>query len=199
MDKGVTAEEHISAGKKVVESGISLSEYVLLGLGGRELWWEHATETARVLSEINPDFIRFRTLNISPDLLINADIADGNWIMPTDDEVIDELRLLVENLDCSASIVSDHIYNLLQEVEGKLPRDKERILAIIDRYRSLPPAERTNFRIGRRAQIYVRLDDLTDSRRHQAVERIIHELTNGSNQDNQPAIDRFLEGYFVTI
>lgn len=60
MDKGVTAAEHIDGGRKVVESGISLSEYVLLGLGGQGLWREHATETARALSAINPDFIRIR-------------------------------------------------------------------------------------------------------------------------------------------
>ena len=62
MDKGTTAAEHIAGGRKVVESGISLCEYVILGLGGKAMWREHAAETARVLNEIDPDFIRFRTL-----------------------------------------------------------------------------------------------------------------------------------------
>jgi len=54
MDKGVTATEHIEGGRKVIASGISLCEYAVLGLGGRRMWREHATQTARVLSELPP-------------------------------------------------------------------------------------------------------------------------------------------------
>jgi len=51
MDKGVTAADHIAGGRKVVESGISLSEYVVLGLGGKKMWREHAVQTAKVLDK----------------------------------------------------------------------------------------------------------------------------------------------------
>jgi len=64
VKRGVTAQEHIEAGRRVKESGIFLSEYVILGLGGRGMWREHAAETARVLNQINPDFIRVRTLKV---------------------------------------------------------------------------------------------------------------------------------------
>jgi radical SAM superfamily enzyme YgiQ (UPF0313 family) len=50
MDKGVTAAEHIAGGKNVTMSGISLSEYIMPGLGGKKWSDVHATETARVLS-----------------------------------------------------------------------------------------------------------------------------------------------------
>ena len=72
MDKGVTAAEHIAGGKKVMASGISLSEYVILGLGGRKMWREHAVQSARVLSEINPDFIRVRTLSVNKRMPLTA-------------------------------------------------------------------------------------------------------------------------------
>jgi radical SAM superfamily enzyme YgiQ (UPF0313 family) len=65
MNKGVKAQEHIEAGKKVKESGISLSAYIIIGLGGKKWWKEHAVDTARVLNQINPDFIRVRTLQFS--------------------------------------------------------------------------------------------------------------------------------------
>ena len=54
MKKGETAEQHIKGGRKVVESGISLSEYVILGLGGKELSTLHAKHTARVLERNRP-------------------------------------------------------------------------------------------------------------------------------------------------
>ena len=201
MDKGVTADEQITGGRKVVESGISLSEYVLLGLGGRGLWQEHAIETARVLSAIDANFIRLRTLSISPALPMYADVADGSWVPTTDEGMVAELRLLIEHLDCNSNFVSDHINNLLQEVEGKLPDDREKMLSIIDRFLALPPEERTNFRIGRRARIYTSLDELNDIHKHGAVEQIINELNrdNGDLEDNYQLMNRLMGGYFATL
>ena len=77
MDKGVTAADHIAGGKKIVASGISLSEYVLLGMGGKKMWREHATETARVLNEINADFIRVRTLTIKEGMPLYDEVKSG--------------------------------------------------------------------------------------------------------------------------
>ena len=201
MDKGVTAEEQITGGRKVVESGISLSEYVLLGLGGRGLWQENAIETARVLSAINADYIRLRTLSVSPQLPMYADVADGSWVPSTDEEMIAELRLLIEHLDCNSNFVSDHIYNLLQDVEGRLPGDKEKMLSVIDRFLALPPDERANFRIGRRARIYTSLDELSDIRKHRVVEQIIDELgcDNGNMEDNYQLMSRLLGDSFVAL
>ena len=67
MKKGTNAETMINAGKKILRSGIQLSLYILLGLGGKKLSSKHTSETARVLTEINPTIFRFRTLNILPD------------------------------------------------------------------------------------------------------------------------------------
>ena len=199
MDKGVTAAEQITGGRNVVQSGISLSEYVLLGLGGHGLWREHATETARVLSEINPGFIRIRTLSVNPALQMYTDLQEGSFILENDEQMVEELRLLVENLDCESNFVSDHINNLLQKVEGKLPDDKEKMLNIISQFQELPPEERLNFRIGRRARIYLDVDELNDERKHQAVEQIIQRLKDGDHDGDRQAVDSLLEGYFVPL
>ena len=194
-DKGVTAAEHITGGRKVVESGISLSEYVLLGLGGREMWREHAIETARVLNEISPDFIRIRTLHVNDRLPMYADIESGDFTLMTDEEMIEEEKLLIENLDeCESNYVSDHIANLLQEIEGRLPEDKEKMLAVIDRFQALSPEERANFRVGRRARIYTYLDELNDSRKHQVVEQIIDRLSQGTQEIDEEVVYKLREG-----
>ncbi len=195
MDKGVTAAEHIKGGRNVVESGISLSEYVILGLGGKEMWREHATQTARVLNEIDPDFIRVRTLTINNGMPLYDEIENGNFIRATDEEILEEERLLIEHLECHSNYVSDHISNLLQEIEGKLPQDKGKMLASIDRFQALSPEERANFRIGRRFGIYSHLDDLYDLHKHQAVERVIHRLSQGGNQIDDKTIYTLMEGF----
>ncbi len=182
MDKGVTAAGHITGGRKVVESGISLCEYVLLGLGGKEMWREHAIQTARVLNEIDPDFIRVRTLTINSRVPLYDEIEKGEFIRAADEKILEEERLLIEHLECHSNYVSDHITNLLQEVEGKLPRDKEKMLASIDRFQSLPLEDRLSFRVGRRVGIYTTLDDLDDLSKRQVVEQVIHRFGQGSNE-----------------
>jgi biotin synthase-like enzyme len=195
MDKGVTAAEHIVGGRKIVESGISLCEYVVLGLGGKKMWREHATETARVLNQINPDFIRVRTLTIKPGMPLYDEVKKGNFIRATDEEIIEEEKLFIEHLDCQSNFVSDHITNLLQEIEGKLPEDKEKMLASIARFQSLSPEEKLNFRVGRRIGIYNQLDDLYNSRKHDLAEHAIKELSNDGNQVDEEAIYSLMERF----
>ncbi|MDP2951972.1 MAG: radical SAM protein [Chloroflexota bacterium] len=150
MEKGVTAAEHIAGGRRVVEAGISLSEYVMPGLGGRRWSREHALETARVLNEIGPDFIRLRSLIVRPGSPLFVEMEEGDFEPLGEDEVIDEIALFISNLSCRSYLASDQMSNLLGEIEGQLPQDKEDILAVIDRYRAMPLPERLGFRLKRR-------------------------------------------------
>ncbi len=180
MDKGVTAADHIKGGRKVVESGISLCEYVILGLGGKKMWREHAIETARVLNEIDPDFIRVRTLAINAGMPLYSETENGNFVRAADEEIVEEEKLFIEHLECHSNFVSDHVTNLIQEIEGKLPDDKPKMLASINRFQTLSPEERANFRLGRRVCVYSNLDDLYDVSRHEVVEQAMRRL----NQDD---------------
>jgi len=195
MDKGVTAADHIAGGKKIVKSGISLSEYVVLGLGGKGMWREHAIETARVLNQIDPDFIRVRTLTVKPGMPLYDEVKNGNFIRATDEEIIEEEKLFIENLDCHSNFVSDHITNLLQEIEGKLPEDKEKMLASIAGFQSLSPEEKYNFKVGRRLGIYEQLDDLHNSRKHNTVEHAIQKLSHNGNQVDDETIYSLMERF----
>jgi len=195
MDKGVTAAEHVKGGRNVVKSGISLCEYVLLGLGGKKMWREHATQTAKVLSQIDPDFIRVRTLTIKQGMPLYDEVKNGNFIRATDEEIVEEEKLLVEHLDCHSYFVSDHITNLLQEIEGQLPQDKEKMLATIARFQSLSPEEKHNFRVGRRVGIYTCLDDLDNSRKHNLVEHAIQKLSDDGKQVDDETIYSLMERF----
>lgn len=195
MDKGVTAADHIVGGRKIVASGISLCEYVVLGLGGKKMRREHAIETARVLNQIDPDFIRVRTLTIKQGMPLYDEVKNGNFVRATDEEIVDEEKLFIEHLDCHSYFVSDHITNLLQEIEGQLPQDKEKMLASIARFQSLSPEERHNFRVGRRVGIYDQLDDLSNSRKHNTVEHAIQKLSNDGNQLDEETIYALMERF----
>jgi hypothetical protein len=193
IDKGVTSAEEIEGGRKVVAAGISLSEYYLLGIGGKALWREQAVESARVLNAINPDFIRVRTLSVNERLLMWQDVQNGAFIRTTDEEMMEELKLFIQNLDCRATFISDHVGNLLQELEGKLPEDKSKLLSIIARFQALSPQERQVYRIGRRTGYYHGLDDLADPGQRRVIEQMIEKFSNGSGQVDEQIVYKMRE------
>jgi radical SAM superfamily enzyme YgiQ (UPF0313 family) len=196
IQKGVTAEEHVIAGRRVKDSGISLSEYVVLGLGGKKMWREHAIETARVLSQINPDFIRVRTLRVLKTMPLHEKIAREEFVLMSDEEVVLEEKLLIEHLNgISSRFVSDHILNLLEEVEGKLPEGKEKMLAVIAQYLALSAEEKENFRLGRRAGIYRFLSDLQNPELHNEVEKAIKRIKDETPGGIEAVISELMSSF----
>ena len=195
MSKGETADIHIKAGRKVVESGTSLSEYVILGLGGKYLANQHAIFTAEALNEIDPEFIRLRTLTVNNRVPLSLDIENGDFVRATDEEIIREERLFIEKLNVNSTLVSDHVSNLLPEIEGKLPQDKNKFIAIIDRFESLNVTEKANFMVGRRVGLYKTLNDLEDQQRHELVEQIKFKLNQKEKKLDPGIIFKLMEDF----
>jgi len=146
VSKGVTAEEHILAGKKAIEAGFELSEYVMPGLGGKSRWVQHAQNTARVLNEINPHFIRLRPFVPRYDTPIFEAYQKEEFELTTPHERLQEIRLMVENLQVTSRLCFDHNLNpsyrsgnrliplLKQDYNGyKLPEEKEVVLELISK------------------------------------------------------------------
>ncbi|MFH1538449.1 MAG: radical SAM protein [bacterium] len=180
--KGVTPEQHIEGGKKVKEAGLSLSEYLMPGLGGKTLWREHAVESARVLGEIRPDFIRLRSLSVRPGTPLYEKMKRGEFVLLSEVEKVREIRLFIENLDAPGSaIVSDHILNLLQEVEGRLPDEKEKMLGAIDRFLGMEPARQENFLVGSRLGYYRSLDDMGFGDSFRVVQALVDRIREESD------------------
>jgi radical SAM superfamily enzyme YgiQ (UPF0313 family) len=178
IKKGVTAAEQIDAGQKVKAAGMEVSEYVMPGLGGKEMWQEHATETARVLNAINPHFIRLRSLRVPSRVPLYESLQDGTFEMLTDDEVAEELKIFIQSLSgITSTLTSDHIMNLLPEISGKLPADKDKMLKVVEAYQALPDADRLIFRVGRRGGAYESTEDLkADPVTYGRLQNIIEEV-----------------------
>jgi radical SAM superfamily enzyme YgiQ (UPF0313 family) len=191
IKKGVTAAQHIEAGQKVVEAGMEVSEYVMPGLGGQAMWREHAVETANVLNQINPHFIRFRSLRVLPILPLHKIMMDGDFVVQTDDMAVKEIKLFLESLNgITSTITSDHITNLLEEIDGKLPQDKEKMLDVIRKYQELPDSERLIYRVGRRGGAFRSTDDLKfDTSTYGKIQNLIHDIVSKEGQDG---IERFI-------
>ena len=143
IKKGVTGEGHIKGGQKAMQAGFQLSEYWMPGLGGKEMWENHAKNTARVLSEINPHYIRSRPLFPQPGTPIYEWEESGEFQMLSPDEQLIELRLMIENLNVTSKVCFDHAGNYWMNSNGGLmlshgyegyqfPDEKPRVLELIE-------------------------------------------------------------------
>jgi len=169
VKKGSTQEVHIKAGLKVKKAGIELSEYVMPGLGGKALSIVHAVETADALNIINPEFIRLRTLAIPNSVELFKEYESKRFEKCTDLMMAEEILLFLETLDgINSTIKSDHILNLFEEIEGRLPDEKEKMLTVLREFLSMPPERQMLYQVGRRLGFFSRLKDLKNS---QAVSR----------------------------
>jgi hypothetical protein len=175
--KGVTKETHIKAGLKVKKAGMELSEYIMPGLGGRKYSEVHALETADALNQIDPEFIRLRTLAVPPGIELDEDMASGRFEKCTDLMMAKETLLLIESLDGITSVIkSDHILNLFENVEGKLPEDKERMLEIIRAFLDMEPERQSLYQLGRRLGFFANLGDMESPRRLAKAEKTSKQL-----------------------
>lgn len=198
MKKGVTGAQHVEAGRKVLEAGIELSEYVMPGLGGQGLWKGHAKATADVLNQINPHFIRLRSLRIPDRVPLSLKLKSGEFKMQTDDMLAEELYLFIKNLKgITSTLTSDHIMNLLEDVTGKLPEDKEKMLNVIRKYQELPDTERVIYRLGRRGGAYRSTDDLNgDPVTYGKIKSLVKELeAKGGMEEVEKFISESVDQY----
>ncbi len=191
MKKGVTAAQHVEAGRKVMKAGLELSEYVMPGLGGQEMWREHARETAKALNQINPYFIRLRSLRVPSRVPLYQKLKDGSFTMQTDDMLAEEIKLFINTLDGITSMVtSDHIMNLLEEVSGRLPEDKEKMLKVIQKYQELPEPERLIYRVGRRGGAYRSTEDLNrDPVTYDKIKKLLSDIRA---KEGDQGLERFI-------
>ncbi|NLT48792.1 MAG: radical SAM protein, partial [Clostridiales bacterium] len=190
VKKGTTKAKQILAGQKVKAAGIQLSEYFIPGLGGNEYSDLNALETADALNQINPDYIRIRTLAVTEKASLIEDYKQGIFTRTNDTKMVEELSLMIENLHgiTSTIVSSDHIINLLPEAEGHLPDDKEKILSVLHGYLRLSEREQMLYRIGRRTGLMSSVHDLDNSSYRNHVEEIIQQY--GIDNTN---VDEFVD------
>lgn len=151
INKGVTQQQEITAGKNVKAGGIELSVYFMPGVGGKELTEDNALGTAHVVNEVNPDFLRIRTAAVKEGTGLYEDFVNGEFTLCSDDEKLLEIRTVIEKAEgVETRLVSDHMINLLQDVEGSLKSEKTKMLDMIDGYLSLPEMDRKMYQAARR-------------------------------------------------
>ncbi len=128
IDKGASHNEMVEAGRKAKEAGIILSLTVLLGLGGVDGSRRHVLETARILTEIDPEYVGALTVTLIPGTPLYEQAQRGEFKELTPFEFLTELKGIIENSNFTNCFFSSmHASNYLS-VRGALSADKERML-----------------------------------------------------------------------
>jgi radical SAM superfamily enzyme YgiQ (UPF0313 family) len=148
VKKGTTAAEQVRAGLMVREAGIELTWYVLLGLGGPELSDDHARASAAAINRAAPPIIRLRTLVPKINTLLLHQIRRGRFSLCSPHDILNEILILLENIALETEVFSDHYTNYLN-VAGRLPADRERLLAQVRDALARPESSFRGYFVGR--------------------------------------------------
>lgn len=196
VKKGVDKATQIRAGQKVKKAGIQLSEYFMPGLGGAALSTEHALESADALNQINPDFIRLRSLALPAAAPLTGEYLEGNFDKMGEVDTVRELLLFLESLaGINSSVRSDHVLNLFSEVNGTLPADRELMTRPLRLFLDLDPVDQMIFSIGRRTHRLSSLEDLDNPALREPVHRMCRE--HGATPDNMDDIIESIMQRFI--
>ncbi|MFH0917227.1 MAG: radical SAM protein [bacterium] len=196
MQKGATKAMHAEAGLRVKQAGIELSAYYMPGLGGRRFLEEHALETADLVRSVEPDFLRLRSLAIPDRALLAEDVAAGLFEKAGDVDTSREILLFLEHVgDIPCQLTSDHMVNLMPELNGNLATRREAMIAAVRRFLALGPEQQRTYMVGRRLGVLAGPGDLEDPSLRERVEAECRRL--GVTEQNVDALIDELVKRFV--
>ncbi|MDD5167477.1 MAG: radical SAM protein [Syntrophales bacterium] len=133
VHKGVGYDQLVEAGRRVKEAGIALSVTILLGIGGVAMSVDHAMDTARILTDMDPDYVGALTVMVVPGTPLYDDYAAGRFVLPDTFGFLTELGLIIGNstfTDCF--FTSNHASNYLP-IRARMPGEKESTVSMIQR------------------------------------------------------------------
>lgn len=135
MNKGVNQQEMIEAGQKAKKAGFKLSCMIISGLGGTELMKEHAVESAKVISAINPDYFSLLRLVVEEESELADEIKKGKFHLASPLQILDENIIMLENMELKDCIFrANHVSNHINQA-GTLNKDKEVLIQRLKQFR----------------------------------------------------------------
>jgi radical SAM superfamily enzyme len=122
----------VEAGRKIRQAGITLSVTVILGLGGVEGSKNHALATARILSDIDPEFAGTLTILLVPGTPLHKEWEEGKFTLITPFQSLEELKLIIQNSNfTNCFFTANHASNYLP-IKVRLPRQKAETIKLIE-------------------------------------------------------------------
>lgn len=174
IHKGASREEMITAGQMCRNAGMKLCVYIMPGLGGKMDSKENAIHTASAIRKISPNVVRLRTLQLLPGTKLWDDFEKKEFIPLSQINTVAEIRLFLEHVTgVQTTLISDHMLNVLEEIEGILPSSLPQLKQIADTFLAWPIEKQTAFIIGRRAGLLRQLEDIEKPKRREKINHLL--------------------------
>ena len=125
-------DSHAEAARKAHAAGMKISAIFLLGAGGLDRSDEHAAGSARLATDMDPEYLAALTLTVVPTTPLALREEQGRFELPPIEGLLTELRTIVDGARPSDALFrTNHASNYLP-LAGRLPRDRERIITVLD-------------------------------------------------------------------
>ncbi|MEZ8375266.1 radical SAM protein [Vibrio cyclitrophicus] len=172
MKKGITPKSILKSAQYAKQAGMKMMTFIILGLGGKALSEHHVVQTAQLLNQIDPDEIRILSLAVKPGTELDEMVQNGQFVPLTEREMLEEQYQLISQLDGIKSNYGNyHGINLLMELNGQFPQDKEAFLRTIEHFMLMNENDQNNFILGRRTHHYATLNDMNNTLMYDTVQQ----------------------------
>lgn len=129
VSKGESYQSSLVALNKIKQAGIKSSVMILNGLGGRHYSEQHATNSALLMNEAQPEYLSTLVVSFPVGMERFQQGFGGDFEPLQQMDLFREMEIILDTLTLEKTIFrSDHASNYLA-LKGTLSRDKERLLA----------------------------------------------------------------------
>lgn len=128
MEKDHNQEQAYEAIRRLKQAGMIFDAHIMTGVAGKGRGTENAKALAEFLNQTKPAHVVNFSMFLHKEVPLYQNILDGSFIPASERENLMEERCLLEGLD--ADILYDGFHDFIRfRVRGRLPRDKEKMLA----------------------------------------------------------------------
>ena len=132
INKGYRAADILEQCHKLEEAGIDYWMTFLNGVAGREHSREHAIHSAEIFSKCKPMLVGTGGLTLFPGTPLLEEAQRGEFDPLSEKEMLEELKLFVENLTCDCSFITHHTISGVNLSGPDFLSRKDKIVAALD-------------------------------------------------------------------
>jgi hypothetical protein len=183
--KGFKSKDVVDACNKLKQAGIESSLYIMPGLGGKNYTKEHVTETIRTINLAKPNFLRLRTIGLNSQIPLYYKFASGEFLILSEEEIVKEINDIIQGIEVELNLYSDHNLNLLMEINGTLPKDKNKLLSIIKRFLSFSEQKKILFILSRRMNKVFELGEFLSFSPDEEIQDLFEQIKHLNKEERE--------------
>jgi radical SAM superfamily enzyme YgiQ (UPF0313 family) len=143
IKKHLTPSQAVEGALMAKEAGIEVLQSFIFGLGGRYRSQQHIEATVDLLNQMQPEQIAPMALAVQPGSELEREVNAGEFVLPTEMQLLEEEKYLLENMNFNTVYWGDHGNNMIQ-MRGMFPESKPFFLKHVNEAIAINPGAQEN-------------------------------------------------------